>query len=74
VTSLATDVATLAASDVTAVASEVATLSAPEAMEVATEMMSETIWADASGAARPASRRMEEGRMFEVGVWGGYRG
>jgi hypothetical protein len=68
VTSLATDVATLAASDVTAVASEVATLSAPEAMEVATEMMSETIWADASGAARPASRRMEEVRIFEVGV------
>jgi hypothetical protein len=71
VASLATDVATLAASDVTAVASEVATLSAPEAMEVATETMSERTWADASGAARPARRRMEEGRMVEGG---GYRG
>jgi hypothetical protein len=74
VASLATDVATLAAPDVTAVASEVATLSAPEAMEVATETMSERTWADASGAARLARRRMEEGRMVEGGVGCGYRG
>ena len=64
----------LAALDVTAVASKVATLSAPEAMEVATETMSERTWADASGAARPARRRMEEGRMVEGGVGCGYRG